>query len=157
MKNVLFALALFGLLLPSATSCQKKYPENKFGSFKRPANRLTSHVWELEAYYIDNELNHDYDSQYYTQTYSELCVGGGDMKCNEGLLTVNALSFNPGLSFLWKMSEDESTFQSVQVGEPYTPTTPNRQILKLTKKEFWYTYVSENGTKHEFRLKRKKN
>jgi hypothetical protein len=157
MKNIALLLILAFVTVSSFNSCKKKYPENKYGSLKRPANRLCGgKVWELEKYYVNGVVDTYYDGQYYKQTYSELCVGGGDMKCNTGLLVVECLLFSPSLSFSWNLSTDESTFQSVEVGDPLTPTTPNKQILKLNKNDFWYKYTDQGGTMHEFHLKRKR-
>jgi hypothetical protein len=155
MKKLVFALVLLSLIGSITTACKKKYPDDKWGSFKRPANRLSGKTWELETYLLNDQVDHTYDGTYYTQSYSELCFGGGDMKCNEGLIVVNSLIFSPGLSYNWKLSADESTFQSVEVGSAWTPTTPNKSILKLSKNHFWYVYTDEGGTKHEFRMKRK--
>lgn len=156
MKRIILIAVLLGLFSGGIVSCKKKYPDDKIGSFKRPANRLTSKVWELEAYYFNDELDHTYDGLYYTQSYSELCVGGGDMKCNEGLIIIKSLIFDPGLSYYWALSEDESTFTSAEVGSSISPTTPKKKILKLTKNHFWYSYTDEFGSKHEWRLKRQK-
>ncbi len=157
MKNIALLLILAFLTVSSFNSCKKKYPENKYGSLKRPANRLAGgRVWELEEYYINGVLDSYYAGQYYKQTYSELCVGGGDMKCNTGLLIVECLLFSPSVSYTWTLSKDESSFTSVEVGSGYSPSIPDKVITKLTRNDFWYKYTDQGGTMHEFRLERKR-
>ncbi|MEN9442435.1 MAG: hypothetical protein RLZ33_2512 [Bacteroidota bacterium] len=155
MKKIGSVVILLLCLGASVSSCQKKYPENKFGSFKRPSNRLCGgKVWELEDYFMNDERQILYDGQYYKQTYSETCFGS-ETKCNSGVLIVESLLFSPGLSYYWYLSDDEETFTTVEAGEAITPTTPKKKILKLTKNEFWYVYTDTNGQKHEFHLTRK--
>ncbi len=156
MKRLVLVFVILISVGSITNSCKKKYPENKFGSFKRTANRMgNGKVWELDKYLMNDVNQTLYDGQYYKQTYSELCVGGGDMKCNKGLLVVESLLFSPSLSYTWELSEDETTFTSILVGDPLTPSTPKRTIRKLTRNEFWYVYTDENGNKQEFHLKRK--
>ena len=150
MRNRIIGFSLVFISLLLIDGCKKKYPENTFGTIKSPARRLTSRVWYLDEYYVNDVIDYTYKNKKYKETYSELC--GTSVNCNEGSVCAECILFDPGKTYYWTLSKDENTFKRSEVG-----TVGNFydeiSILKLSNNSYWYSY-NKDGVKYEYRLKR---
>lgn len=148
MKKALsiFTLVLFTFLV---TSCDK-YDEG--GAKKKSEANLTS-VWEIESYLLDGVDNTssllitNYNETFADNgTYTRIYKDGGSNDVNE-IGAWSLVDENTKINFSGAGAYDLTTAASGVATSSYI-------ILRLTKKELWYSFTSGNAT-HEFHMKAK--
>ncbi|MBD3636799.1 MAG: hypothetical protein HUJ25_05600 [Crocinitomicaceae bacterium] len=143
-KSVLFLSCAF--ILFSQVSCDK-FDE---GGAKKKAEQNLTNVWEIDAYFLDGV---NQTSDLLISNFNETFADNGTY----ARFYTNNSSEEVSETGSWSFSEDKSTVNFSGAGaydlttESSGVATSSYTIIRLTKKELWYSFDS-NGKTHHFRM-----
>ena len=147
MNKTIGGLLILGLAVIFMTGC-KKYDEG--GLIGKADKRLTANTWKLEKYLRNGN---DETSSLLISNFTEQFQDGGTL--------IRSYTDKDGDAFSetgsWQFDNDKQQINLTGVGsieltnQTSTVSTSDYNIIKLKKKELWYSY-DNGGDSHEFHL-----
>ncbi len=144
-QRIVGAIIIAGLMTATFTSC-KKYENG--GLVGKAEKRLTANTWKLDKYLRNGN---DATSTLVISNFTEQFQEGGVLIRN--YIDKDGDPFSETGS--WQFDNDKEQVNLTGVGslelsdQNSTVSTSDYNIIKLKKKELWYTY-DNGGDNHEF-------